>query len=167
MDIKKNIIKWLVLSLFVVLWSCGARKVSRNTSLQESNSKTETDSTQKKSDSTSANIQKLSENISFELEPIGDKLAHFVYIVGKDTIKVETSGKLHLNNAKNKEQSNIVAKSESFVQKKEQNDTKTKIKEKQKQTDRVNNSFQFILIGVLITIFLQIAFKEIKKRIFI
>ena len=163
MDIKKIRIKWLVLSLFVVLLSCGARKVSRNTSLQESNSKTETDSTQKKSDSTSANIQKLSENISFELEPIGDKLAHFVYIVGKDTIRVETSGKLHLNNAKNKEQSSIVAKSESFVQKKEKNDTKTKVK----QTDRVNNSFQFILIGVLITIFLQIAFKEIKKRIFI
>lgn len=167
MDTKKNKLRWLVLLLFLLLYSCGSREVSRNTSLQENEYIIEEKEIEKKSDSSVANIQKLSENISFELEPIGDKLAHFVYIVGKDTIRVETSGKLRLNNAKNKENIQSFSKSNSIIQKDNKLEQKSKVKIKEKQSNRINNSFQFILIGVLITILIQFGFKEIKKRYFI
>ena len=167
MDTKKNKLRWLALFLFLLLLSCGSREVLRNTSLQENEYIIEEKETEKKSDSSVANIQKLSENFSFELEPIGDKLAHFVYIVGKDTIRVETSGKLRLNNAKNKEKTEVLNKSNSETKKEIKSEEKSKVKNKEKQSNRVNNSFQFILIGVLITILIQFGFKEIKKRYFI
>ena len=167
MDFKKNKLKCLVLFVFLLLYSCGAREVSKNTSSQENKVVSEIKETENKKDSTTANIQKLSENTSFELEPIGDKLAHFVYIVGKDTIRVETSGKLRLNNAKNKENAQVVTTTNTEIKKEAKNEQNSKVKNKDIETKRENNSFQFILIGIIIAIVLHLAFKEIKKRLFL
>lgn len=167
MDFKKNKLRWLVLFVFLLLYSCGVREVSKNISSQENKVVSEVKETENKKDSTTANIQKLSENTSFELEPIGDKLAHFVYIVGKDTIRVETSGKLRLNNAKNKENAQVITTTNTEIKKEGKTEQNSKVKSKDIQTKREDNSFQFILIGVIITIVLYLVFKEIKKRLFL
>lgn len=167
MDYKKIKLKWLVLVVFFFLFSCGVREVTKNTSLQESNKETELKETQNRKDSASAKIQKLSENLSFNLEPINGNTANFIYIVGKDTIRVETNGKLSLNKAKTNESKDILKTTILNTKKDSISSEKTKVKTKEQNTKRTNNSFQFILIGILITILFQIAFKELKKRYFI
>jgi len=167
MDTKKIIIGCLVQFVFLLLFSCGSREVLKNTSLQESKKEDLIKETEKKSDTSVANIQKLSENMSFELEPINDKLAHFVYIVGKDTIRVETSGKLRLNSVKNKENNTIKSASNSLIQKDIKKSEETKAKVKETNTKRVNNSFQFILIGMGLLLALQFLLKFIKEKYFI
>lgn len=164
MDFKKNILKWLVLVLFLFLFSCGSREVLKDTSLQENKKEEVIKETETKSVTSEAKIQKLSDIMSFNLEPIGGKLAHFVYIVGKDTIRVETSGKLSLNKAKTQQNEILTTDNKQNKVKEAKIIQQSKVKTKQTNIKRVNNSFQFILMGMLLMLAIQFLFKYLKNK---
>jgi hypothetical protein len=164
MDFKKNILKWLVLVLFLFLFSCGSREVLKDTSLQENKMEEVIKETETKSVTSEAKIQKLSDITNFNLEPIDGKLAHFVYIVGKDTIKVETNGKLSLNKAKTQQNEILTTDNKQNKVKEAKINQQSKVKTKQTNTKRVNNSFQFILMGMLLVLAIQFLFKYLKNK---
>ena len=164
MDFKKNKLKWLVLVLFLFLFSCGSREVLKDTSLQENKKEEVIKETETKSETSEAKIQKLSDIMNFNLEPIGDKLAHFVYIVGKDTIRVETSGKLSLNKAKTQQNEILTTDNKQNKVKEAKINQQSKVKTKQTNIKRVNNSFQFILMGMLLMLAIQFLFKYLKNK---
>lgn len=118
-------------------------------------------------DSVSAKISKISSSMAFDLEPVNGSEAKFVYIVGKDTIKVIATGKLKVKNSNEKVEENI----KTLSDKKEIKDNSIKVKnfEKKKtaKIEKENSSFQFVLIGMFIVIALQLLWKQIKEKYFI
>ena len=157
-----------LLVLFVLFISCATKRdVKKNTEIQKKDSvaviKEEVHST----DSATAKISKISKSMAFDLEPVDGTEAKFVYIVGKDTVKVMTTGKLKVRDRQEKVDEDV----KKISDKTEIKDNKIKVesfdKKKDTQIEKKNSSFQFVLIGMFIVIAIQLLWKQIKDKYFI
>lgn len=152
---------------FLFLSCATKRNVDKNLDVQKKDSVAIIKEQTYSIDSTKAKISKIKNNMAFDLEPINGSEAKFVYIVGKDTIKVITTGKLKVKNSNEKVEENI----KTLSDKKEIKDNSIKVKSfEKKKTAKIqkeNSSFQFVLIGMFIVIALQLLWKQIKEKYFI
>lgn len=157
----------LYLIPFLLLSCATKRDVKKNTEVQKKDSVAVVKENTFSKDSTSAKISKINNSLAFDLEPVNGTEARFVYVVGKDTVQVMTTGKLKVRDSKEKTDGVVNAVS----QKNETKDNTIKVnsyeKKKDTQIEKKNNSFQFILLGMLIVIAVQLLWKQLKAKFFI
>lgn len=155
-------------SLYLIpflLFSCATKRdVKKDTQIQKKDSVAVVKENTFSKDSVSAKVSKINNSMAFDLEPVNGTDARFVYIVGKDTVKVITTGKLKVRDSKQKEESSV----DSVIVEKNQKDNKVAVesfdKKKETQIEKKNNAFQFVLIGMLIVIAAQLLWKQVKSR---
>lgn len=118
-------------------------------------------------DSVSAKISKISSSMAFDLEPVNGTEARFVYVVGKDTVQVMTTGKLKVRDSKEKTDGVVNAVGQKSETKNNTIKVNSYEKKKNTQIEKKNNSFQFVLLGMLIVIAAQLLLKKVKEKYFI
>jgi hypothetical protein len=157
----------LYLIPFLLLSCATKRDVKKNTDIQKKDSVAVVKENTFSKDSTSAKISKINNSLAFDLEPVNGTEARFVYVVGKDTVRVMTTGKLKVRDRKEKVDEVL----STVSQKDETKDNTIKVnsyeKKKDVQIEKKNNAFQFVLIGMLIVIVVQLLWKQVKSKLFI
>jgi len=141
--------------------------VAKNVGIQKKDSTSVVKETVQSRDSASVKSTARVIDTSFDIEPVNGTEARFVYIKGKDSIVIKTTGKVRVRNSDNTKSVDSVG----VKAKDETKDNKTTLqassKTKDTKIEKENSAFQFILIGMGLLLALQFGWRFIKDKYFI
>lgn len=152
----------------ILLLSCATkRNVEKNVDIQKKDSTSVVKETSQVRDSASVKSTARVIDTSFDIEPVNGTEARFVYIKGKDSVVIKTTGRVRVNNSDKTKTVDSVAVKVKDETKDNKITLQSSSKTKDTKIEKENNAFQFILIGMGLLLALQFGWRFIKDKYFI